>query len=344
MPARRGMQHPTSPIGVSVRSVRPVLERLRALGLDVAAVVAASGSDAAELDDETARIPHALALALWREAVRASRDESFGLHAAEQIRPGAFDVLEYAIRSSATLGDGLERLVRHHRVLHDAAVVRLEVDGERAVLSHALPAPAVALPRHPAEFIVAAWLVTARQATGTELVPVEVRFRHARPEDLAEHERLFRAPLRFDAETNGLVLARAELERPLVKADPGLCAVLERHVRELLDGIPRAGQISDRVRPLLAQELASGVPALGAVARRLHMSPRTLQRELQRDGTTLRELADGLRRELALRYLAEQRLAISEVAFLLGFSEVSAFHRAFKRWSGRTPAEFRRSH
>src|SRR5262245_49120753 len=118
-------------------------------------------------------------------------DADFGLHAAEHIRPGAFDVLDYALRSSATLGEGIERLVRYHRILHDAAVVRLRLTGARAELTHALPGDPAGLPRQVSEFIAAAWIVVARQATGVDLAPTEVRFRHPRPSNIEEHRRLF---------------------------------------------------------------------------------------------------------------------------------------------------------
>jgi AraC-like DNA-binding protein len=330
-------------ITVSVRSLLPVLGRLRGLGIDVDAVLDSAGTDAAALNVADARIPHELALAVWREAVRRSGDEDFGIHAAEQIRPGAFDVLDYAIRSSATMREGLERLVRYHRILHDAAAVRLRVTGDRAELTHTLPGDPAALPRHVSEFIAAAWLVVARQATGVDIAPIEVRFRHPPPANLEAHRRLFRAPIRFNQAVNGLVLRRELLDTPLLKSDPGLCAVLDRHARELLERVPRATALRDRVRQLAAPTLSTGAPRTATIARTLHMSRRTLQRQLRNDGTSHRELVDTLRRDLALRYLAERQIAIAEVAFLLGFSEASAFHRAFKRWSGTTPATYRRS-
>jgi len=326
---------------VSTRSVRPVIERLRALALDTEAVLRSAGCHAAELDDPDGRIPHHLALAVWHEAVRCSGDDAFGLHAAEQIRAGAFDVLDYATRSSATLGEGLQRLVHYHRILHDVAVVQLSVDGDRAHLTHALPEPAGVLPRHPAEFIVATWIVVARQATGTDLAPVEVRFRHSPPNDRTEHARLFRAPICFNSSVNGVVLPRHSLDLPLAKSDPGLCVVLERHLAALLEKMPRTTPFSVRVRELIARDLATAAPSATAAARKLHMSRRTLQRLLETEGTTFTELVDDLRRDLATRYLREPGIAIAEVAFLLGFSEASAFHRAFKRWQGTTPSLYR---
>jgi AraC-like DNA-binding protein len=330
-------------ITVSVRSVRPVLERLRSVGVDADAVLRAVGADASELADVDARIPHSLALDVWREAARRSGDDAFGIHTAELIRPGAFDVLDYATRRSATLGEGLDRLVRYHRILHDAAEVRLRVSGAHARLSHSLPGDPAGLPRHVSEFILAAWTVVARQATGVDFAPLEVRFRHPEPADLEPHRRLFRSAIRFGHELNEVVLPRALLDAPLVDADPGLCSVLDRHVRELLLRLPIGTALRDRAGEAIARALSTGAPRAASIARTLHMSQRTLQRQLRAEGTSHRQLVEALRSELALRYLAERRIAIAEVAFLLGFSEASAFHRAFKRWHGLTPAAYRRS-
>lgn len=326
---------------VSTRSVRPVIERLRTLQLDIEAVLAASGCDPVPLEDPDGRIPHETAIAVWREAVERSADDAFGIHAAEQVRPGAFDVLDYAVRSSATLGEGLQRLVRYQRILHNAAVVQLSIDNDTVRLTHTLPGELANLPRHTAEFIVSAWIVVGRQATGVDFDPEEVSFRHPAPANLTEHRRLFRAPVRFNSTANGLVLARDLLDLALVRSDPGLCAVLERHMDEMLDRVPQTTSFSARVRQLVAKDLSTTTPTAATTARKLCMSRRTLQRLLHTEGTSFTDLVDGLRRELAARYLCEPAIAIAEVAFLLGFSEASAFHRAFKRWEGTTPAAYR---
>jgi AraC-like DNA-binding protein len=326
---------------VSVRSIWPVLWRLRTLRLDVGAILSAARANPEVLEDADARIPHTVLLALWHQAARQSGDNALGIHVAEQLRPGAFDVLDYAIRASSTLGEGLERLTRYHRVLHDAAIVRLSVEGDRAWLTHALPPEATPLPRHVAEFVVAAWLIVSRQATGLDFTPLQVSFRHPPPLDLSEHQRLFRAPVRFSQSANGLAIRRTLLDAPLIRSDPGLCAVLERYVTELLTRIRIDSSVAQRVRHLLAASLPTTKSA-ETIARELHMSRRTLHRQLRFEGTSFSELLDDLRRDLAIRYLGEPSLAIAEVAFLLGFSEASTFHRAFKRWRGTTPADYRR--
>lgn len=220
------------------------------------------------------------------------------------------------------------------------AVIQLDIKGDRACLTHSMPAEVGLVPRHAAEFILAAMLIAARKATAADFAPLEVRFRHAQPENLTEHRRIFRAPLRFAQPANQLVISRALLDRPLIKSDPGLSAMLDRCLRAALERIPPVTTLSGRVRHLLAIDLTGNV-GVESVAQKLHMSRRTLHRQLADEGTSFRQLLDDLRRELATRYLSEPRMATATVAFLVGFSEPSAFHRAFKRWYGTTPAEYR---
>jgi AraC-like DNA-binding protein len=327
---------------VSGRTILPAIGRLRALGADVESLLREGAVPPSILDDAEVRLPHEVALGVWHRAVGLSGDDALGIHAAESVRPGAFDVLDYTLRSSATLGEAWERLTRYYRLLHDAAQVRLTEEGARASLTHALPPSMPPLPRQVAEFIITALLVASRQATGVDLVPLEVCFHHAAPSDVTEHRRVFRCALHFEQPYNGVSVAREALETPLLKADSGLSTVLERHARELLARLPQVRGFVERVRSHVAEGLASGDATNEAIARRLHMSARTLNRRMRDEGTSLQEVVDTLRRELALRYLDERRLAIPEVAYLLGFSEASAFHRAFRRWTGTTPAEHRR--
>jgi AraC-like DNA-binding protein len=172
----------------------------------------------------------------------------------------------------------------------------------------------------------------------------EVRFQHAAPKDTSEHERIFRAPVQFERGDSELVFESALLRLPLVEADPTLCAMLDRHAEELLTKLPRRGGLIDDVRALLRQSLNGGDPGLEAISQQLGLSPRTLQRKLKDERTSHQDLLDEMRRDLSVRYLQEPEMAICEVAYLLGFSEPSAFHRAFRRWMGTTPRAYRRTH
>lgn len=188
----------------------------------------------------------------------------------------------------------------------------------------------------------AALAVLGRRTTNVEWTARETRFQHPAPSDIREHERIFRCPVRFGAAANEFVFDSAYLTLPIVKADPSLCALLDRHAEGLLAKYPREDSLVERVRTILKDELNGGDASLESVARQLSLSERTLQRKLRALGTSHNELLDQMRKDLAVRYLREPEMAVCEVAYLLGFSESSAFHRAFKRWTGTSPNEFRR--
>lgn len=332
-----------SVVTVSIRSVRPLVQRLNALGHAVQPLLDAVGLEATVFSDGDARIPHHVAVELWQRAMKLSGDDTLGLHAAETLRPGAFDVLDYATRTSASLGEAWECLCRYHRLFHDAAVIKLTLTHELAQLTHELPPALPAVPLPIAEYILAGWLVASRQATGLELAAASVEFRHPEPRDVSEYRRVFAGPITWGADANRIALPRSLLATPLVKADAGLNEVLQRHVAEALARLPKATSFTLRVRELLAGQLSRGEPSATRIAGSLHMSARTLHRRLADERSSYHLLLDELRRELAVQHLSERSVAIAEVAFLLGFSEASAFHRAFKRWMGVTPSEYRRS-
>jgi AraC-like DNA-binding protein len=327
-------------VSVSVRSVRPMLMYVTSRGHDGNAFLRGQGVDPILLRDPDSRLPHGAVINLWQRAGELTGDQNLGLHVAEAIQPGQFGALDYALRTSANLGAAFERLSRYHRLLHDAAEMGFEVHPDRAILGHRLPLPGGA-PRPVSEFILAGWLVTSRQATGVDWTPVQVCFPHAAPSDTSEHRRLFGCPLKFGHGRSELVLARNLLALPLVKADPVLLEIVEAQVLALFAKLPKAEATTDAVRRFLAEELVNGQPKLEQLAPRLRMSARTLHRRLEKEGTTFRGVLTEVRRELAIRHLVEHRLAIGEIAFLLGFSEVSAFHRAFKHWTGHAPHAYR---
>jgi AraC-like DNA-binding protein len=317
-----------------------------ALGARPGALEAATGFDPAAAKDPDAQITLEIEEALWNEGARLCGDDALGLHAAELLVAGIFDVLDYAVRSAPTLRASLERLVRYNRLVHDAAEFTLIERGDVVRVEHAFRFAAAVQCRHSAEFTLAAIVVLANQLTGTPVRPGAVDFRHGKPASetaLVEHARIFGVAPRFAQRVNALELDRRVLERTLPSADPALSRVIERHAEALLAARPDPARgTADRVRHLLSRALGEGEATLATVADRLHMSERSLQRKLADDGVTFDALLDELRRDLALRYLADPKIAIAEVAYLLGYSEPSPFHRAFKRWTGVTPSEARR--
>lgn len=335
-------QHPRQN-SVSVKLVQAILEAAACCGLNADDILAALKLDPSCLEDVDGRISHERFCALWQAIAQRSPSGCIGLQMAAAAKPKTWDVLGYAMHSSANLGEAFERLVRYSRLRHTGAEFTFEVQGDVARIAMAIPS--TLLPPNDAmgEWVGANFVLLSRQLTGLDLVPLQMGFQHSQPKDLSAYHRLFRSPLAFDRPVNEMRLDAAPIQRPLAQADPGLSSILDRHAEELLARLPQSESLLDSVNRLMSQRLRGGDPSLTAIAQQLGYTPRTLQRKLQEAGTSYHTLLDEMRRELSIYYLREAQIAVSEVAFLLGFSETSAFHRAFRRWMGVSPGEFRRS-
>lgn len=329
---------------MSARVAGPILRAAAARGADPAALAGSVGFDRALLADPDASIPLPQEAALWEAAAAAAGDADLGLHAAESLQPGEFDVIDYAVRSAPDVREALARLARYNRLVHDLAVIEVTDTGRGVDITHRFDARDVAPSRHASEFTLASVLVVAAQATGAPMPAHRVELAHPEPAATSEHQRVFGVRPRFGAGASVLALSRGSASRRVLTADPALSRILTAHADALLAARgPAAPSVADQVRRCLAQHLENGPPALAQVARHLHTSERSLQRRLREEGTRFAEVADGLRHELALRYVADPKLSLGEVAYLLGFAEPSAFHRAFRRWTGTTATALRRA-
>ncbi|MGE3508696.1 MAG: AraC family transcriptional regulator [Vicinamibacterales bacterium] len=326
---------------ITIRAVRPLVSGLQALGHDPSPLLALAGVDGALLTDPDAHVPWAAVLALIAHAVERTGDASLGLHLAEHADLASLDVHVYAMASSPTLRDAYDRLCRYQRLIHETTRIELMVQGDRATLRHVMPGGMIA-PRHSAEFLLAMWVRGSRLAIGSQWKLAEVHFGHPEPPDSNDHHRIFGAPLRFGTGENALLVPAALLDIPCARADPALLALLDRYAADRLERAPRTTSFADRARAALLVDLRGGNPSASRLASGLRMSVRTLHRTLAAEHLSYRTLLDRVRHELSCQYLADDRVSIAEAAFLLGFSELSAFYRAFKRWTGQTPAEFRR--
>jgi AraC-like DNA-binding protein len=328
---------------VSVQVFQLVAAGAGAAGVAPPVLLAAAGVDPGALADPDGRLPRTLEARLWQEAARLTGDEAFGLHLAERSEAAGFGALGFAVRSSATLGEAYARVMRFVRVVVSGPTLTLASDRRVARIRHAPPRTPPPPSRYAIEFLLATLVVVARRNGETAFVPRAASFRHAAPARLDEHRRMFGPGLRFSADEDELVIERERLDRPQAHAEPALAGVLDRQLAAQLADLPAEdASFLDRTRGALCAELEHGEPTVEAIAARLHMSPRSLQRRLQQEGSSLSSVLDRLRADLAVRYLEEARVAIGEVAFRLGFSDATTFHRAFRRWTGQTPAEYRR--
>lgn len=337
------IEQPLLQNSVSVKLVQAILEAAAHCGLNANDLLATLKLAPNCLEDVDGRISHERFCALWQAITLRADSNCIGLQMAITAKPKTWDVLGYAMHSSANLGEAFARLVRYSRLRHTGAEFTFEVQDDIARLTMAIPSTALPPNHAMGEWVGANFVLLSRQLTGLDLVPLQMGFQHPNPEDLSAYHRLFRCPLAFEQPVNEMRLDAALIQHPLTQADPGLSSILDRHAEELLARLPQSESLLDSVNRLISQELRGGDPSLTAIAQQLGYAPRTLQRKLEEAGTSYHTLLDEMRRELSIYYLREAQIAISEVAFLLGFSETSAFHRAFRRWMGVSPGEFRRS-
>jgi AraC-like DNA-binding protein len=324
-----------------------MLQYLEQNGVPAAAAARDCGIDFHVPAGPDDRVPGGQVERLWAVAVQRTGDPLVGLHMAEAYSPGALDILGYVILSCRTVGDVLDRLSRYARLLNDGMRIDVEREGRTAYCRCAfVESMDNYLLRSPDQAIDTTWAGLARELrrlTAKPLVPTEVWFRHHPPAatGTGEYVRVLGAPVRFSASEDRLILPVAHLDERVRSANPSLLRAFEQHADAVLAGMDKQGSTSHHVAKVLAERLKGAVPALSTIARELAMSERNLQRALRNDGTSFQKLLDEVRRDLAISHLANPATSAGQVGFLLGFSEPSAFHRAFRRWTGKAPSAFR---
>jgi AraC-like DNA-binding protein len=320
----------------SAANCRIYIDALERLGFGVDAFLDTAGIRRSELNDPDGRVPCGAIGIVLGLAQQQRRVTNLGMRIAMDTLIGAFPLLDYLILTSESAGHGLEQLSRYFRLVASPAAVQFDRTHDAIRVIYDGPPGSVQY-----EFGVALCLLHLREETNGLFRAESVAFAHA-PDDPTEFERVLGCPVRSRAEWNGWTMTREAWELPFRRRDPILRGVLERQAAEMLSRLPVSGGLTHEVRQALISRVAGGDTRIEAVARALGVSVRSLQRRLAEEGRSYHGLVDETRKDAAERYLSNSPLSIGEVAFLLGYSEAAAFHRAFKRWSGATPQEFRR--
>jgi|LNFM01.2.fsa_nt_gb AraC-like DNA-binding protein len=319
--------------------VRAVLRTAAADGMDVGALLSEHGLDPSALEGRDARVPTERFLSLFATAAERSRDPAFGASVARRMDSAAFGLLGFVVASCPTLREALARFGRYARLLCDELRFDTIERGAQVAVVYAVDAS----PHVPAlfEMAITHLVTTARRGTAHRFAPVRVLFRHqAAPRTLPT---VLAAPVEFGAVEDAVLCDQSSLDLPLRGANPALLDVLESHVALVLESAPAPvdDEIVARARRAVRLLLPDGEPSLTTVARRLALGERTLQRRLREEGLTFRALVDDVRHECAKAQLANPEVSVAEVAYSLGFSSASAFHHAYRRWTGASPGSVR---
>ena len=279
---------------------------------------------------------------LLENAATVTGDQAFGLHFGARSNPKNIGALVYAVINSPTVAAAFETAGRYLHLHNEAAEVAFSEENDLGYLSYRLKNLDFDEPRQFVEYGMAVALNTLRVMVGSQWVPREVHFAHKAAEQTSAHLEFFRAPILFACATTAFVMEREFCAQPVPAADPNLFKILRRYLDDVLSHAPREDGLLASIRKTIAEVMKDGSPDIGRVAKTLALSPRTLQRRLKDGGLEFKALVDDTRRRFALEYLKDSENTLTEIAFLLGYSEVSAFSRAFKRWTGATPLDHRR--
>jgi AraC-like DNA-binding protein len=273
--------------------------------------------------------------------VNATGDEALGLKAGELMCLGEGGVLEFALHSARSVREGMDVAMKYANLFSDALMPGFEISGDRAYihLDNKLPWPRVV-----ADFTMSAWYNLHLRQQLMEAPGIECWFAFDAPADSAEYERVFApATVRFGMPYFGFAFDASYADMPLASADPALHAMHCAYLESLGAGVSETSNLVPRVRELIARQLRRGRPTSLSVARQLKISRRTLGRRLHQEGTSYKAQLDDLRCGLALGFVASPYLPLMDISSRLGYSRVQGFHRAFRRWTGKTPVEYRHS-
>ena len=314
---------------------------LESIGIDPKPLYMKAGINPKLMSNPGARVNISCVDALWQQAEQVITDPCFAVKMAEFWHPSQIGALGYAWLASSTLRQGVNRAVRYIHVvsedlnLHVAdtpAGMKVTVDLEDSVFT---------LPQHH-DLVLTVLMHMCRFNIGDELVPTEVKLAHPEPECADILLDYFRTDIEFDAEQTSLTIARAHADEQLASANKQIALVHDEMLMRYLVEIKK-GDIVQQVQSIILDNLPDGQVTDKLVANELNLSERSLQRRLKEHQTTFRYLLDSVREMVAKQYIENPVNRMSDIAFLLGFSEQSAFSRAFKKWTGKSPVEYRNS-
>lgn len=323
------------------QSLKRAIDRLDDVGADADRLLMRFGFNRRQTLNPLRRISFQKFVEFYEAAAEIAGDPHLGLHIGEYTELDNYDTLGYAARSCDTFGDALRTLCRYLRVVEDGSHADISQHDKYASLRYELVRPVGGGARQTTELGLCVFHRWGESLLQSHWPLVSVSFSHPLLLDDSEHKRVFSADIQFEQHTNELVFTTDLLASPLDSADSELRAIMEENLQRVEHSLPSDNEWGDATRQCITASLHRGEPSLAAIAGQLGVSTRTLQRRLGEQSTCFADLLDAVRRELASSQLASSHTSVGEVAFALGYSDISAFHHAFKRWYSVTPGQFR---
>ncbi|HVL01706.1 MAG TPA: AraC family transcriptional regulator [Dongiaceae bacterium] len=323
--------------------IRTVLGSLMRKGVDADAFLRDLQLEQTALQDPSRRIDLAVYDQVQERAMQVLGDPALGLHMGEHTSPNTLGLLGYLLLSAPTLGDAIEQWMHFHSLVSDAEPSRLHVQNDTVLFEYQFPRSTPDCNRIRAEFGLVQMTKLAGLMLGSSLPATEVRFEHPRPDYADEYKRVFHGTIHFNCPHTAVLFPAEILRQPLPAANPGVQELLKEEAERQLLLLDDSVSLADKVERFLLHALQKGKPGILQAAEHFGMNERTFRRKLEGEDTSFTELLGQVQLRVARRLLVNTSLSMDVIAERLCFSEPSAFHRAFKRWTGQTPSEYRDS-
>jgi AraC-like DNA-binding protein len=317
-------------------------EILRSLGIEPSSVLDEAGLEPQLFDDTDNLISFAARSHLFALCQEKTGCDHFGLLLGKQAGLQSLGLVGYLAQNSPNVGSALSSLVRYFHLHGQGSAVSLNVEADMAFLGYTIYQPGAEATSQIEDAAVAIIYNVLNTLCGPGLKPVEVCFAHRLPDDTAPFKQFFDAPLRFDAEHNGVYFDAKYLNQTIKAADPELYRILQKQINHLEEEF--ADDFPEQVRRVLITALLMGHAKADQIAALFSIHSRTLNRRLKSYNTSFKKLADEVRYEITKQLLEASDMEVQEISEIIGYCDTSAFTKAFKRWSGTTPAHWRVKH
>lgn len=333
-----GIRHPRLDVSASV--LVQMLRYLASLGVDTGEFLASGGLDPGVAGRPDERIPMETYLFLEEEAARVTGDDHFGLHMGQFVEPGSWSILGYLMMNCANVGESFAKAGKYSRIIGNLIQGRGGLHRGALKLILSVPSYAPRMSRHCYETVLSGSVRMMRALSGKEIHPLEVAFGYPAPAPVAEYERIFRCPVHFSRRETSMLLDPKILGVPVLHPDSVMLAHFEAYARSFMEGLEGDDSTVRAVTRILLSSMDAPNLSIWTVAKELHLGVRTLQGRLAEEGVSFSALLRETRAALAKKYLKEN-YTVEDITYLLGFSDPSVFRKAFKKWSGVTPKEYR---
>lgn len=339
----------TNALVSSVQSIKRYFKHAESCGVDSANLLAKAEICADTLEDNTNRIPTQNLLTFLRSAIIASNDPCFGLNASRLIQMDTFDILGYIALNCASLREAMEQVMIYESISGTSGVTETIPLDQHVLIRWQSSVEDPLIQRHSEENVIGSWFRYAQKIVNINDYPSEVWFSHSSPEikNLEIYQSIFHCPVHFDQPYSGILITQQQLDTPFPQANRDMLNLLQQQAEQQLQQQEISGRkntVTQQVNNLIRLMINNSIPSKELIAEQLGVSSRTLQRQLEGEGQSYKQLLQRIRQEMAEHYLKTTNMNVETISQKVGFSDARSFQRSFKQWAGETPGIFRKKH